>query len=105
MQIIVIEIKKKNEIKRFFFFPRVNFLLVFFLEEFHSHVEPNRFDVQTVNACMHVDTGTDLDFLSQETSILGTVSALKQGSKQYSKQSKKVFIFFFSIKRFKNQRF
>lgn len=43
----------------------------------------------TVNACMHVDTGTDLDLVShfvgpqsQDKSILGTVSSLKQGSQQ-----------------------
>lgn len=58
-------------------------------EGFQSHVEQNRLDVQYVNACMHVDTGTDLDLVSHfvgpqsgDKSILGTVSSLKQGSQQ-----------------------
>lgn len=61
------------------------------LRLFQSHVEQNRFDVQYVNACMHVDTGTDLDLVSHfvgpqsgDKSILGTVSSLKQGSQQDS---------------------
>lgn len=56
-------------------------------EGFQSHIEQNRLDVQYVNACMHVDTGTDLDLVSHfvgpqsgDKSILGTVSSLKQGS-------------------------
>lgn len=46
--------------------------------------------------CMHVDTGTDLDLVfhlvvpqSEDKSILGSVSSLKQGSKQDFIQKRK----------------
>lgn len=60
--------KKKKERKenQKGFFSRVNVFLVF-LRNSAATLSRTQFDVQTVNACMHLDTGTDLDFPSQET--------------------------------------
>lgn len=80
----------------FFFFFLTSKLPPQRLRGFQSHVEQNRLDVQCVNACMHVDTGTDLDLVahfvgpqSGDKSILGTVSSLKQGSQQDPLKKKK----------------
>lgn len=65
------------------FFSKVNVSLRFWEAPEPRWAEPA--DVQDVNACMHVDTGTDLhhDLSQRATSILGTGSSLRQGSRQY----------------------